>query len=208
MTSDGMARETMSRDEAARLLGVAPEADATAVRHAYRLWVRVAHPDAGGDPVAFARLTEARRTLLRAQPRPTTSRVSDTPARREPLASVVRRPAHLAWLILGAFAAIAVVGLPRLGVPLPLTAIVAGVAAMGWAAITMRASLRPGADAGHRMTVLTLAWLPLAALQVVASIALGAPLIGVLPLLVVPVVGVVGLLNAGAGLWRPIGTGT
>lgn len=198
----------MSRDEAARLLGVAPEAEATDVRHAYRLWARMAHPDAGGDPTAFARLTEARRTLLGSQPRRTPSRASAEPARRSPLSHVLRRPAHPAWVILGALASIAVAGLPRLGVPLPVTAIAAGVAAMGWATITMRASLRPGADAGHRMTVLTLAWLPLAALQVAASVALGAPLIGVLPLLVLPVVGAVALLNAGAGLWRPIDTGT
>ncbi|QYG93033.1 J domain-containing protein [Iamia sp. SCSIO 61187] len=66
----------MTRDEAARLLGVAPDATATEVRTAFRVGVRQQHPDRSGRPgsVAVSRLVEARRTLLApvvaAAPRP------------------------------------------------------------------------------------------------------------------------------------------
>lgn len=67
----------MTLDEAARLLHDAAdvprgsaaiemmlEGDAAAVKAAYRMAVKDHHPDAGGDPEAFKRLTEARDLLL------------------------------------------------------------------------------------------------------------------------------------------------
>lgn len=60
----------MNREEAARLLGVAPDAPAAAVRAAFRAGVRQEHPDRSGRPgsVAVSRLVEARRTLLAPTP--------------------------------------------------------------------------------------------------------------------------------------------
>ena len=59
----------MGREEAAQLLGVPADADPDTIRHAWRLWARVAHPDVGGDPAHFARLDEARRVLQRPRTR-------------------------------------------------------------------------------------------------------------------------------------------
>jgi hypothetical protein len=56
----------VNREDAARLLGVAPDAPAAEVRAAFRVGVRQQHPDRSGRPgsVAVSRLVEARRTLL------------------------------------------------------------------------------------------------------------------------------------------------
>jgi hypothetical protein len=56
----------VNRDEAARVLGVAADAPAEAVRAAFRAAVRTQHPDRSGRPgsVAVSRLVEARRALL------------------------------------------------------------------------------------------------------------------------------------------------
>ncbi|CAN5820080.1 hypothetical protein BH23ACT8_BH23ACT8_21740 [soil metagenome] len=54
----------VSPAEARRLLGVPLGADRAAVTRAYRGMARRAHPDAGGDPAAFAALVAARRVLL------------------------------------------------------------------------------------------------------------------------------------------------
>lgn len=58
----------MNRDEAAVLLGVPVTADPEEVRHAWRMWARIAHPDADGDPAHFTELEQARRVLLQAAP--------------------------------------------------------------------------------------------------------------------------------------------
>lgn len=56
----------MNRDEAARTLGVTPQATPDEVRSAFRAHVREQHPDRSGRPgsAAVAALVEARRTLL------------------------------------------------------------------------------------------------------------------------------------------------
>lgn len=46
------------------VLGVAPGASAAEVNAAFRTLSRQHHPDAGGDPIRFQQLTEARTTML------------------------------------------------------------------------------------------------------------------------------------------------
>lgn len=195
----------MGRDEAARLLGVPVDADSHQVRQAYRMWARVAHPDVGGDPLHFARLTQARRILIRPLPWPATSTGGHAVPPRAPLSSMVRRPTHLISLVLGAIASVAVAAIPLLGIAPAIGALSAGMASASWSAIATRAILRTGADAGHRIAALACTWLPVAAMQVALSMVLGTQLIAALPLLALPFAGVVASVNAGAGLWRPIG---
>ena len=197
----------MDRDEAARLLGVPVDADAMTVRHAYRMWARVAHPDAGGDPVHFARLTQARRTLLRTLPWAVSAPGEFAPPPRAPLTAMLRRPEHLVALLLGAIVAVASAAVPLLGVAPPIGALMAGLASASWSAIATREILRQGSDAGHRIATLACVWAPVAALQVVLSTVLGTQFVSALPLLALPFAGVVASVNAGAGLWRPIGKG-
>ncbi len=51
-------------EDAARLLGVAPDADAAAIRAAWRREVSAARPDQTNDAASLAALTEARDLLL------------------------------------------------------------------------------------------------------------------------------------------------
>jgi hypothetical protein len=52
--------------DAASLLGISVDATADEIQAAYRRLVKAAHPDVGGDPAVFRRLTEARDALLKA----------------------------------------------------------------------------------------------------------------------------------------------
>ena len=54
----------MTREQAANVLGVPHDADPSEVRRAWRIWARLAHPDAGGSPEHFRRLAQARDALL------------------------------------------------------------------------------------------------------------------------------------------------
>ena len=56
----------MTPAEAFALLGLPEDAAPDAVRSAYRLAAKAAHPDAGGSPEAFGRLTEALAVALAA----------------------------------------------------------------------------------------------------------------------------------------------
>jgi hypothetical protein len=193
----------MTRDEAAALLGLAADADPATVRHAWRLWARVAHPDVGGDPGHFARLEEARRVLM--QPLP----VVLQPTPRPPWSSVIHAPTRPTALVGGAVAATMLALLPSLAgggiIRMAATALPAALAAAGWSMWAARNVLAPDADRGHLMATLALAWLPLAAAQQLLAAAAGAALIAVLPVMALPFVVVVGTVNPGAGLWRPIG---
>lgn len=189
-----------ARAEAAALLGVPLGADAATVRRAYRMWARVAHPDAGGDPAHFARLSQARRIMLAHPSRP----VPADPAPRPPLAAMLRPPQHWPLVAIAAAVAIGVVPLALLGMSPPVSACIDGVAAAAWSVIAARSMLRSGADAGHRIALHTLDWLPMAAAQLAVAAGIGIPIIEVLPLLAVPFVAVIASINAGAGLWRPI----
>lgn len=52
-----------SQDNPYDVLGVKPTATEEEIEASYRQKVKICHPDAGGDPEAFRRLTEARRKL-------------------------------------------------------------------------------------------------------------------------------------------------
>jgi hypothetical protein len=190
----------VERDEAALLIGVPVDADPDAVRHAWRLWAKVAHPDVGGDPAHFARLDEARRVLL--QPRPVHLR----PEPRLPWRAVLRRPGRPRLLVAAAVGAVLLAVLPALAsTPLVVIAMPEAVAAAAWAVWATRSVLGPAADHGHRIATLALLWLPVAAAQVLVSAAAGASLVPVLPLVALPLVAAVAAVNPGAGLWRPVG---
>ena len=194
-------------EEAAALLGVPVDADAQAVKRAWRVWARLAHPDAGGDPQHFAELDEARRVLL--HPRPPSLGLEPKP--RPTWREVLIRPAHPILLGLGALAAAALAVLPSLAPPpLFLAAAPAFLAATAWAVVASRAVLAPrsvpgpSADHGHRITALVLLWLPIASTQVCVSIIAGASILPVLPLSALPLAAAVSAVNPGAGLWRPV----
>jgi hypothetical protein len=192
----------MGRDEAADLLGVPADADADTVRHAWRLWARVAHPDVGGDPAHFARLEEARRVLQCPRPIP----FGERPAPRAPWSAVLREPSRPVALVLGAVAVVLLPALPALTpVPFGICALVAAIGSAAWAGWATREILGERADHGHRIAALALLWIPVAAVQVLVSAGAGMSLLPVLPLFAVPIVVAVAAVNPGAGLWRPIG---
>lgn len=75
------------------MLGVGPSATAADGDEAFRRLARGAHPDAGGDPAAFARLVAAR-DRLRTAPAPVVV-VRTPPWRRRLLVAFgLRRPAR------------------------------------------------------------------------------------------------------------------
>jgi DnaJ homolog subfamily C member 19 len=55
----------MSVNEAAKLLDVAPDADADAINAAHRRLIAKVHPDAGGTAELAARINQARDLLLK-----------------------------------------------------------------------------------------------------------------------------------------------
>ena len=193
----------MNRDEAALLLGVPVTADPEAVRHAWRMWARIAHPDVNGDPAHFAQLDTARRVLLQAAPA-VAPQVTSAP--RKTWSQVVRWPAHPIALAFSGIVTILLAALAGVS-PLPYAVTVAtsSCAAALWAVWATSEILPRSADQGHRISALTLLWLPIAAMQVVVSVLVASSFVPVLPLLALPFVAVVALVNPGAGLWRPVG---
>jgi hypothetical protein len=193
----------VNRDEAAVLLGVPVTADPEEVRHAWRMWARIAHPDVHGDAAHFTQLEEARRVLLKTAP-VTASVVA--PAPRKSWSHVVRKPAHPIALVLSGVATILLAALAGWS-PLPYAIAVAtaSLAAALWTVWAASEILSKSADHGHRITALTLLWLPIVVTQVLVSLLVGASFVPVLPLLALPFVAAVALVNPGAGLWRPVG---
>jgi curved DNA-binding protein CbpA len=55
----------MSAEEARRVLGVGPDADAAEIRAAYTRLMRAVHPDTGGSAGLAAQLNAARDRLLK-----------------------------------------------------------------------------------------------------------------------------------------------
>ena len=193
----------MNRDEAADLLGVPVTADPDAIRHAWRMWARIAHPDVHGDPAHFAKLDAARRVLL--QPSPAVaSEVTSAP--RKTWSQVVRKPAHPLALVVSGIVTILLAALAGVS-PLPYAGAVAisSPAAALWSGLATSEILTRSADHGHRIIALTMLWLPIAAMQVIVSVLVATSFMPVLPLLALPFVAVVALVNPGAGLWRPVG---
>lgn len=59
------AKPVMPRDEAARFLGVASNADTATVNEAHRRLIAKVHPDVGGNAELAARINIARDTMLK-----------------------------------------------------------------------------------------------------------------------------------------------
>jgi hypothetical protein len=58
-------RPLMPRDEAARFLGIARDADVAAINEAHRRLIAKVHPDVGGNTELAARINMARDTMLK-----------------------------------------------------------------------------------------------------------------------------------------------
>jgi hypothetical protein len=201
-------RVAMSREVAATTLGLPVDASPDDVRHAWRMWARISHPDVGGDPAHFARLDQARRVMM--QPRPAAEGIAPAPLPRPPLSAVVHRPRALRLLAFGALAGIALAALPAMvaaprgTIAFAVAAAPAAIAAAAWAAWATRTVATAEADNGHRMMLLSILWLPLAVAQQLTAVVAGASLLMVLPLMALPLAAAVSAVNPGAGLWRPV----
>lgn len=205
-------RSGMSRGEAAAVLGVPPDAGPDDVRRAWRMWARIAHPDAGGDPGHFTRLDHARHVLL--QPAPAPAPAPLRPAEDQPprpgLLSMTRRPPHVLRLVIGAVTVVAAVALPAAlhttsgSLAFAAAAAPAAVGAATWATWATRSALCRRADTGHRISLLVLMWLPIALAQQALAAMAGASLLVVLPLMALPLAAAASAMNLGAGLWRPL----
>ena len=194
----------MTREQAALLLGVDADASAEQVHHAWRVWAKLAHPDAGGDREHFEALVRARSILLTHPARPA-EQPAPQPRPRAPLRNVCCRPSVRGMAVL---ALVAVVATLAVFVAPQLTdlgaALTVGMAASTAAIAIQRNLLGRSADTGHRIAALTLAWFPIAAVLTAAVVYQGLAIIGFLPVIALPFVVTVGLVNPGAGLWRPI----
>lgn len=198
----------MDAGEAAHVLGVSPDAPPDEVNRAWRLWVRIAHPDIGGDRADFERLQAARRVLLAQAPPQRSVGTSDVirPTRRQALRDVLQRPRHILLLVLTLIAVIALAVLPGVvpNLPFIVSFAPAAITAAVWASLAQRAMLVRQADRGHRIVVLSALWLPVWLVQLAIAIVLGRDPISILPLTAAPYAAAVAVINAGAGLWRPI----
>ena len=193
----------MNRDEAAFLLGLPIDANPDAIRQAWRMWARIAHPDVDGDTAHFVRLETARRVLLQSRPAPA---LVVTPTPRISWLQVIRRPTHPIPLFFVGIMSIllaSLAGIPQ--VPFAVTVAACAMAAAAWAGWATREILTRNADHGHRIAALAICWLPIALARVLVSVVVAASFVPVLPLLAVPLIAVVASVNPGAGLWRPVG---
>lgn len=224
----------LTRSTAARLLGVAPDAAVVEVKRAFRLWATLAHPDQGGSAARFAELCAARDLLLavasgpeapsseppsgtnggeppRSAPHPPflppqhRSQESSQPRPRRPWRDVLVQPTPLVAALLGFTAIVSVAMILAAGsVAGPLAVAPAGVASALWCVAVSRAILRR-ADHGHVIVVRTAAWSCITAAQLLTAVVLGLAVIEVLPVLVLPFVLAIALVNPAAGLRRAPG---
>lgn len=200
------AMRSLTRQQAARLLGVAPGADPVEVKRAFRLWATWAHPDQGGSAEHFAHLCAARDRLL--EPKtvtpspPSSDPATIVPRPRQPWRHVLARPAPrlLVLLVLGYAAAVAAVLLAWIQ-PMPWGAVPAALASAAWCVAVSKSFLR-GADHGHVIVTRSVAWLSVLVGQLALAAAAGISLVEALPLLAVPFVAVIAAVNPAAGLWR------
>ena len=207
-----MARRTeMTREHAALLLGVDESASADDVQRAWKVWVRLAHPDAGGDRDHFEALMHARRVLLASVVQANAVEADAAPAAkhavpdRPSLRSVVRRPSRGAAIVLVGVAVIALASpVATLSLAPWVSALIMGGCAAGFAVGATRALLGDRGDVGYRIMCISALWLPLACGQVGLSASLGSDIVLMLPVLAVPLVASVAGMNAGAGLWTPV----
>ena len=207
-----MARRTeMTREHAALLLGVDESASADDVQRAWKVWVRLAHPDAGGDRDHFEALMHARRVLLASVVQANAVEADAAPAAehavpdRPSLRSVVRRPSRGAAIVLVGVAVIALASpVATLSLAPWVSALIMGGCAAGFAVGATRALLGDRGDVGHRIMCISALWLPVACGQVGLSASLGSDIVLMLPVLAVPLVASVAWMNAGVGLWTPV----
>ena len=207
-----MARRTeMTREHAALLLGVDESASADDVQRAWKVWVRLAHPDAGGDRDHFEAMMNARRFLLASVVQANAVEADAAPAAehavpdRPSLRSVVRRPSRGAAIVLVGVAVIALASpVATLSLAPWVSALIMGGCAAGFAVGATRALLGDRGDVGHRIMCISALWPPVACGQVGLSSSLGSGIVLMLPVLAVPLVASVAWMNAGAGLWTPV----
>lgn len=208
------ARHSPTHEEAARLLGVAPDAQPADVKRAFRLWATWAHPDQGGSADRFGELCAARDRLLEADsPRPAaregassrgtpdgTHDATITPRPRRPWGAVLVRPSplHLAGLALGFVVAVAAV---LVAGSAPLLALPAAFASAAWCVAVSR-SILTDADHGHVIVTRSLAWAAATVAQMLVALLAGITLVEVLPLLALPFVAAIAAVNPAAGLRR------
>jgi len=197
------------RVNAARLLGVAPSSTPDEVRRAFRLWAAVVHPDHGGNAQQFGALCTARDVLLAPDPSAeaattsgpsaTTSGPPATTARR-PWSSVVCKPSAGTVAITAALVAFALMLVPLGAVlPMPWGLAPAAIAATGACVVIGRLLLRHP-DHGHVIVTRSGLWGSVTALQCLLAWGLGIAVIEALPLLALPFVAAIALVNPGAGL--------
>lgn len=199
----------MRREQAAALLGVGVDADSTAVRQAWRVWAKLAHPDIGGDREHFEALTRARDVLLATcrdcDPMNSPGESSSVPTPRASLRQVLRRPSRRGLLAIALMSFVTVLVILVSGLaPDAVSALMLGGVASGVAISVQRTCLGSSADTGHRIALLVTVWSAVATLVAIAATTVGAELIPVLPVFVLPFVATVALVNPGAGLWRPV----
>jgi hypothetical protein len=194
------ARHSPTRQDAARLLGVAPDAEPAVVKRAFRMWAAWAHPDQGGSAERFAELCAARDRLLEPRAEPAAQDTTWIPRPRRSWGAVLVRPTPLlaAGLVVGFVVAVACV---LIAGPVPLLALPAAVASAAWCVAVSRVVLS-GADHGHVIVTRSIAWTAATGAQFAVATLLGIRLVEVLPLLAVPFVAVIAAVNPAAGLWR------
>ena len=204
-------RTEMTREYAALLLGVDESSSADDVQRAWKVWVRLAHPDAGGDRDHFEALMHARRVLLASVVQANAVEADAAPAAehavpdRPSLRSVVRRPSRGAAIVLVGVAVIALASpVATLSLAPWVSALIMGGCAAGFAVGATRALLGDRGDVGHRIMCISALWLPVACGQVGLSASLGSDIVLMLPVLAVPLVASVAWMNAGVGLWTPV----
>ena len=198
---------TLDRETAARLLGIPADAESREVRRAFRLWATMAHPDIGGSQEQFARLCAARDVLL-ASPVPSAPQDHNSAAEsgrlaaRTPWRDVLRTPSPMQALMLFVLLTLSVSAvLAALVVPVLLGLAVAAIAATAASVAIARALLR-NPDHGHLIVTRTIAWMVITGLQCVVAALAGIPAFEALPLLAVPFVASIAMINPGAGMWR------
>ena len=109
-----MARRTdMTRQHSALLLGIDESSSADDIQRAWKMWVRLAHPDVGGDRDHFEALMRARRILLANVVQANALKADTAPAveqavpDRPSLRSVIRQPSGRAAIVLVSLVAVA-----------------------------------------------------------------------------------------------------
>ncbi len=198
------------------MLGLPVDAEAQEVRRAFRMWAAITHPDQGGSAEAFARLCAAREILLSAPepPRPVISGDAGTPrpheepgdgsearwpepAPRRRWSQVLTRPTPRTLVFTTLLVLFALAGAAAAAQPVGLA--VAAFAATGACVVLTRGVLhRP--DHGHVIVARSVVWVALVTLQLIVAGLVSTPLLEALPLLAIPFVAAIALVNPGAGL--------